>query len=362
MDKTEKKNSLAYSALLLLAALIWGSAFVAQSVGMDYIGPFTFGAVRNTIGFLVLLPVSYFSRRYTRRAAVSAGGNLSGATGSGKSRVAGRTADKGTGKTTSAARQTPIAGLICGVVLCSASSFQQAGIAYTTVGKSGFITAMYIVIVPVLGIFLKKKTTWRTWVAVLLAVAGLYLLCIKAGDLSLGYGDLLMLACAFLFAVHILVVDHYMNDGGGESSASGDTDRKPAGTVTTAIDPVTLSCVQFGVTALIQTVIMFIFEEPRIDAIIDAMPSILYAGVLSSGVAFTLQIITQKHLAPVVAALIMSMESVFSVLSGWVILGERMSVRETVGCVLMFSAIILAQLPGKKIKAKEQKNEIDYQQ
>ena len=366
MDKTEKKNSLAYSALLLLAALIWGSAFVAQSVGMDYIGPFTFGAVRNTIGFLVLLPVSYFSRRYTRRAAVSAGGNLSGATGSGKSRVAGRTADKSSGKTTSAVRQTLIAGLVCGVVLCSASSFQQAGIAYTTVGKSGFITAMYIVIVPVLGIFLKKKTTWRTWVAVLLAVTGLYLLCIKAGDMSLGYGDLLMLACAFLFAVHILVVDHYMNDGGSEGSEQTPVpetaDRKPAGTITTAIDPVTLSCVQFGVTALIQTVIMFIFEEPRIDAIIDAMPSILYAGVLSSGVAFTLQIITQKHLAPVVAALIMSMESVFSVLSGWVILGERMSVRETVGCVLMFSAIILAQLPGKKIKVKEQKNEIDYQQ
>jgi drug/metabolite transporter (DMT)-like permease len=231
---------------------------------------------------------------------------------------------------------------------------------YTTVGKSGFITAMYIVIVPVLGIFLKKKTTWRTWVSVVLSVTGLYLLCIKAGDLSLGYGDLLMLACAFLFAIHILVVDHFMTvsipvrSGGsdGVTSGTGGADSASSHMLPAAledhVDGVTLSCIQFGVTALIQIVAMFIFEDPRMDAIMDAAPSILYAGVLSSGVAFTLQVITQRHLTPVVASLIMSMESVFSVLSGWVILGERMSVRETVGCVLMFVAIVLAQLPGRR--------------
>ena len=340
MNKKEKMNSPAYSALLILAAFIWGSAFVAQSVGMDYIGPFTFGAVRNTIGFLVLIPVAYVSRRmYARSVRRSLGIKK---------------------KLSRINKRTYIAGLICGVILCTASSFQQCGIVYTTVGKSGFITAMYIVIVPVLGIFLKKKSTWRTWVSVVLSVTGLYLLCIKAGDLSLGYGDLLMLACAFLFAIHILVVDHFMTvsipvrsgEADGVTSGTGGADRDSSHMLPAAledhVDGVTLSCIQFGVTALIQIVAMFIFEEPRIDAIMDAAPSILYAGVLSSGVAFTLQVITQRHLTPVVASLIMSMESVFSVLSGWVILGERMSVRETVGCVLMFTAIVLAQLPGRR--------------
>ena len=340
MSKTEKMNSPAYSALLLLAAFIWGSAFVAQSVGMDYIGPFTFGAVRNTIGFLVLIPVAYVSRRMYARSIMRSVGVRK--------------------KLSRINKRTYIAGLICGVILCTASSFQQCGIVYTTVGKSGFITAMYIVIVPVLGIFLKKKSTWRTWVSVVLSVTGLYLLCIKAGDLSLGYGDLLMLACAFLFAIHILVVDHFMSvstlirsSGLDEATGrTGDADSASSHELPAVledhVDGVTLSCIQFGVTALIQIVAMFIFEEPVVDAILDAAPSILYAGVLSSGVAFTLQVITQRHLTPVVASLIMSMESVFSVLSGWVVLGERMSVRETIGCVLMFVAIVLAQLPGRR--------------
>ena len=368
MNKKEKMNSPAYSALLILAAFIWGSAFVAQSVGMDYIGPFTFGAVRNTIGFLVLIPVAYVSRRmYARSVRRSLGdGQISRLM-----KNAGESPDNQASQTTAGIKKirkklsrinkrTYIAGLICGVILCTASSFQQCGIVYTTVGKSGFITAMYIVIVPVLGIFLKKKTTWRTWVSVVLSVTGLYLLCIKAGDLSLGYGDLLMLACAFLFAIHILVVDHFMTvsisvrSGGsdGVTAGTGDADNASSHELPAVledhVDGVTLSCIQFGVTALIQIVAMFIFEEPVVDAILDAAPSILYAGVLSSGVAFTLQVITQRHLTPVVASLIMSMESVFSVLSGWVVLGERMSVRETIGCVLMFTAIVLAQLPGRR--------------
>ncbi len=297
-----RNNSLAHSMLLLLAAAIWGSAFVAQSVGMDYIGPFTFSAVRNTIGFLVLIPVAAICQK--------------------------KWPENAKGHPFGISKQTLIGGIICGVVLCASSNFQQCGMVYTTVGKSGFITALYIVFVPVFGIFLKKKTTWRTWFSVVLAVVGLYLLCMKGSDLTLNLGDGLMLVCAMLFAGHILTVDRFI-DGA---------------------DSVTMSCIQFGVTAAISTVLMFVFEEPQVGPITQAWLPILYAGILSSGVAFTLQIITQRHLNPVVAALIMSMESVFSVLSGWIVLGEWMSMREMCGCILMFVAIILAQIPGRSKK------------
>ena len=294
-----KQNSLLHSLLLTLAAAIWGSAFVAQSVGMEHIGPFTFSAVRNTVGFLVLIPISFWSRK--------------------------RYPENSNGHRFGLSRATVIGGLVCGVILCASSNFQQCGMVYTTVGKSGFITALYVVFVPVFGLFLKKKTTWRTWVSVFLAVVGLYLLCMTGLDLTLNIGDGLMLICAMLFAVHILAVDRFVDGADG----------------------VTMSCIQFGVTALLSTVCMFLFEEPQVDAILTAWVPILYAGILSSGVAFTLQIITQRRLTPVVAALIMSMESVFSVLSGWIVLGETLSVRETVGCVLMFTAIVLSQLPGR---------------
>ncbi len=296
----QSKSSLTHSLLLVLAAAIWGSAFVAQSVGMDYIDPFTFSAVRNTVGFLVLIPVSIWSRK--------------------------KFPETSAGHRFGISKETLIGGLVCGLVLCASSNFQQYGVAYTTVGKSGFITALYIVFVPVFGIFLKKKTTWRTWISVMLAVAGLYLLCMKGTDFTLNIGDGLMMVCAMLFACHILTVDHF----------------------TEGADGVTMSCIQFGVTAAISTVLMFVFEKPQVESITMAWLPILYAGVLSSGVAFTLQIITQRHLSPVVAALIMSLESVFSVLSGWIVLGEWMTPREMAGCVLMFAAIILAQLPGKK--------------
>ena len=297
-----RNNSLAHSMLLLLAAAIWGSAFVAQSVGMDYIGPFTFSAVRNSIGFVVLIPVAAICQK--------------------------KWPENAKGHPLGISKQTLIGGIICGVILCASSNFQQCGMVYTTVGKSGFITALYIIFVPIFGIFLKKKTTWRTWFSVVLAVAGLYLLCMKGTDLTLNVGDALMLVCAMLFAFHILTVDRFI-DGA---------------------DSVTMSCIQFGVTAVISTVLMFIFEEPQVGPITQAWMPILYAGILSSGVAFTLQIITQRHLNPVVAALIMSMESVFSVLSGWIVLGELMSAREMCGCILMFVAIILAQIPGRSKK------------
>ena len=300
MRSQTENNSILHSILLLLAAAIWGSAFVAQSVGMDHIGPFTFSAIRNTVGFLVLIPVSIWSRKHFK---TTSEGHRFGISG-----------------------QTLAGGLVCGLFLCASSNFQQCGMVYTTVGKSGFITALYVVFVPVLGVFLKKRTSWRTWVSVMLAVIGLYLLCMTGDDMSINYGDGLMLICACLFAFHILAVDRFIDGADG----------------------VTLSCIQFGVTAVISAVLMFVFEEPSMEAINMSWLPILYAGVLSSGVAFTLQIITQRHLSPVVAALIMSMESVFSVISGWLIIGETMSERELIGCVIMFAAIILAQLPGRQ--------------
>ena len=267
------KNSL----LLLLTATIWGVAFVAQSVGMDYVGGFTFNMTRSLIGSAVLLPVIWFR------------------------------------------------GLACGILMCLASNFQQFGIKYTTVGKAGFITACYIVLVPILGLFLKKKCSPFIWLAVAMAVAGLYLLCIKDG-FSIGKGDILVLICAVLFSFHILVIDYY----------------------SPKVDGVKLSCIQFLVCGILSGIPALIFEKPEISAVLTAWQPILYAGVMSCGVAYTLQIIGQKNMNPTVASLILSLESCISVLAGWVILGQQLSAREIAGCVIMFAAIILAQLPQKE--------------
>lgn len=293
------KFTIRQSALLLLTATIWGVAFVAQSVGMEYIGPFTFNAVRNLIGAVVLLPCIALLKkvRTSERTAV---------------------ADK---------RATVIGGLCCGVFLLVASSLQQIGIMYTTVGKAGFITAMYIVLVPLGGIFLKKKVGARVWFAVLLAVAGLYLLCMTDGGFSLQKGDILVLACALAFAVHILVIDHFSSK----------------------VDGVKMSCIQFFVCAVLSGVCMLLFESPDMAAILQAWVPVLYAGVFSCGVGYTLQIIGQRGLNPTVASLILSLESVVSVIAGWLILHQAMSGRELSGCVLMFAAIILVQLPEGKI-------------
>ena len=211
------------------------------------------------------------------------------------------------------------------MALFLASNLQQFGIKYTTVGKAGFITALYIILVPVLGLFMRKRVQGKVWVSVVLAVAGLYLLCITDG-FSLGVGDLLVLLCALMFSVHILVIDYF----------------------SPRTDGVKMSCIQFFVCGILSGIAMLIFEKPSLDAILQAWMPILYAGVLSCGVAYTLQIVGQKDMDPTVAALILSLESVVSVLAGWVLLGESMSLRELSGCGLMFAAIILAQLPGSK--------------
>jgi drug/metabolite transporter (DMT)-like permease len=294
------------SLLLFLTAAIWGVAFVAQSVGMEYIEPFTFNAVRSLIGAVVLLPCIQILGRGKKTTELAEGG--------GAPCVA-----KGKGF---ADKTLWIGGISCGVCLFVASNLQQFGILYTTVGKAGFITAMYIVIVPLLGIFIGKKTNRKIWAAVALAVAGLYLLCMTEGSLTLQKGDLLVGCCAVVFSLHILIIDYFAPK----------------------VDGVRMSCIQFLVCGLLSLVCMFLFETPELTLILQAWLPVLYAGVMSCGVAYTLQIVGQRGMNPTAASLLLSMESVVSLIAGWIILGQKMSGRELMGCGLMFLAIILAQL------------------
>ena len=219
-----------------------------------------------------------------------------------------------------------LGGVCCGLALGVASCLQQLGIQYTTVGKAGFITALYIVIVPILGLFFHKKVGVKLWVSVVVAVFGLYLLCMS-GSLTLQKGDFLVLLCAVAFSVHIMVIDYF----------------------SPKVDGVKMSCIQFFVAGLLSAVAMLAAEGvPALQDLLVSWGPILYAGALSSGVAYTLQIIGQKGVNPTVASLVLSLESVISVLAGWLILQQSMSSREVLGCVLMFGAIVLAQLPERK--------------
>ncbi|MDO5350404.1 MAG: DMT family transporter [Lachnospiraceae bacterium] len=291
------KNAL----LLLLTATIWGVAFVAQSVGMDYVEPFTFNAVRSIIGGLVLIPVIRYTSTRNQPADILPEAGQS---------------DK---------RTLLLGGISCGVMLCLASNFQQFGVKYTTVGKAGFITACYIVIVPILGLFLKKKCGPAIWGAVVMAVAGLYLLCMEGDQLTISRGDFLVFICAILFSLHILVIDYF----------------------SPKTDGVKLSCIQFFVCGILSGAAMLLFEHPTVANILAAWAPILYAGVMSCGVAYTLQIVGQKGMNPTISSLILSLESSISVLAGWVLLGQSLSGRQLVGCGIMFGAIVLAQLPGR---------------
>ena len=287
------------AAILMLTAFIWGTAFVAQSVGMDYLGPFTFNGVRSLIGAAALLPCIWLLQILNKK--------------------------EGTVKEEGSRKDLIIGGIACGLLLFAASSLQQIGIQYTSAGKAGFITAFYIVIVPVLGIFLHKKIGWKVWIAVLLALAGLYFLCITE-KFTIGKGDIFIILCALVFSLHIMVIDHF----------------------SPMVDGVKMSCIQFLVCGIVSIPFMVLTETPRLDAMLAGWFPLVYAGVFSCGVAYTLQIVGQKNVNPAIASLILSLESCFSVLAGWMILGERLSVRESAGCILMFAAIILAQLPDKK--------------
>lgn len=295
MNKIQLRNSL----LLLLTAIIWGSAFVAQSVGMDYVEPFTFTFARSIIGGIVLIPcILLLTDRENRERRVT--------------------------------KTEWIGGACCGVFLFAASNFQQFGILHTTVGKAGFITALYVVLVPVFGIFMKKRVPLLVWICVAISVVGLYLLCIPKGSLALSYGDLLVVICAVLFSFHILVIDYFSPKGNG----------------------VIISCIQFFVCGILSGIVMMFTETPSVGNLIDAKWSILYAGVLSSGVAYTLQVVAQKDVNPTIASLILCLESVVAVLAGWIVLGDELSTRELTGCVLMFAAIVMAQF---KTPEKERK-------
>lgn len=299
-----------HSLLLVLAALIWGIAFVAQSVGGDACGPYTFNGIRSILGGIILIPVIIILDK----------------TGLSKSTPN----DKESRKT------LLIGGTLCGICLCLGSNVQQLGLYLgASAGKAGFLTACYILIVPILGIFLKKKCGINIWIGVVLTLIGLYLLCFD-GSLAFKTADLLLLSCAFFFAIHILVIDYF----------------------SPKVDGIKMSCIQFFVCGIITAVPMFIFDMGHSFANIStwaiALTSlntwipIFYAGFLSCGVAYTLQIVGQPGLNPTVASLILSMESVFAVISGWLILGETMGIRELAGCGLIFVAIVLAQMPDKK--------------
>ena len=287
---------------LLLTAFIWGIAFVAQSVGMKYIGPFTFNCVRFFIGGVILIPVIILLNNKNKEEI--------------KSQSIQTSEEK--------KKYTVWGGILCGILLCSASTFQQMGICRTSVGKAGFITALYIIIVPLLGIFLHKGITILLGISTIIAMLGFYLLCIS-GQIKINSGDILVLICAFIFSLHILVIDYYSPKGNG----------------------VAISCIQFFVSALISGVFMFLFEKPIITQILSAYVPILYAGVFSCGVAYTLQIIGQQKMEPTVASLILSLESVFSALAGWFILKQGLSMKELIGCMFVFIAVILAQLPQR---------------
>ena len=291
-----KKEQIKGSLLLFLAAIIWGVAFVAQSVGMDYVGPFTFNCVRTLIGGIVLIPCIAILNR-------------------GKVKKKTDFTEK---------KRLLLGGICCGVALTTGSTLQQFGIMYTTVGKAGFITAFYIIIVPILGLFLGKKCGVSVWISVVIALAGLYFLCITDG-FSIGKGDIYVFLGAIAFSIHILVIDHFtqFNDG------------------------VKMSCIQFFVCGILCFVPMMLFEQPEISMILLAWKPILYAGVMSCGVAYTLQIVGQKNMNPTVASLILSLESVTSVIAGFLVLHQNLSHRELIGCGLMFVAIVLAQLPQK---------------
>lgn len=298
-----KTNRIRQNVLPLLAAFIWGTAFVAQSVGADYVEPFTFNAARSAVAFLFLLVLCLILRAVRK----------------GRGTPAAQTSSR---------RELITAGVCCGVALTVASYFQQKGLETTTSGKAGFITALYIVIVPIVGIFLKKKAPRTIWLGVALAVAGLYCLCITE-EFRITTGDFYILLCAFCFSGHILIIDHFSQK----------------------VDGVEMSCVQFLVAAVLSSLGMLAAEAPSLEALRGCLFSILYVGVFSSGVGYTLQILAQKDSDPTVVSLLLSLESVFATLSGAIILGDRMSGKEYAGCVLMLAAVILAQLPDKRGEA-----------
>ena len=290
------KENIRSNLLLLLAAIIWGVAFVAQSDAMNYVGALTFNGGRFFLGALVLLPLVLVNQHKL-------------------------------GKEGRAKQRKPLllGGLFCGSTLAIATALQQYGLIETSAGKAGFLTALYVVLVPMIGLLFRRKVPFTVWIGALVAVVGMYLLCINGESFTLAGGDILILLCAVAFSVQITLVAHYSPQ----------------------VDGVTLSCLEFFVAGVLNFVPALFVEQNHIPSLMAAWLPLLYTGILSSGVAYTLQMLGQKHAHPAIASLIMSLESVFAALAGWIILHDVMSPRELWGSVLMFAAVVLAQIPVK---------------
>ena len=299
-----KVNRIRQNVFPMLAALIWGTAFVAQSVAADRVGAFTFTAARSAVAFVFLLVLCLVFRALRRRDFRQEARPRPGAR-----------------------RDLAIGGACCGAALTVATNLQQIGLETTSSGKAGFITALYIVIVPIAGIFLRKKAPRAIWLSVALAVVGLYLLCVQE-SFSVTEGDWYVLLCSFCFAGHILLIDHF----------------------TQRVDGVELSCVQFLVMAVLSTALMLVMETPDWAGLLSCIGPVLYVGIFSSGVGYTLQILAQKDSDPTVVSLLLSLESVFATIAGALLLEEWMSGKEYLGCLLMLAAVVLAQLPDFRKK------------
>lgn len=298
--------------LILLAAFIWGTAFLAQKDG-GQVGTFTFNGARNLIGGVSLLPVIFVLDRLRER---------SGSKSSREDFDDVETADLGWNRTVFAG------GILLGVILFIASSLQQYGLLFTTIGKVGFITALYSLIVPILSVLLGKRVSKLTWLGVFIGLVGLYFMSMHGESLHLSYGDSVVLGCAFAFSIQIMLIDHFAPK----------------------VDGVKLACVEFLTVGVISLFFMFTFEDPSLEAMSKIIPSLVYAGIFSSGVAYTLQIVGQRGANPTQASLVMCLESVFALLTGAIVLHERMLPIEYAGAVLIFIAVVLAQLPDKTDK------------
>ena len=292
----KSSNIVKQNVLPLLAALIWGTAFAAQAVAAEHLQPFTVNAIRSAIAAVVLALTAWIFLRLGQSQRPDWKALLLG-------------------------------GLLCGTLLAAASNLQQMGISDTGAGKAGFLTALYVVLVPVFGVVLGKRAPAQVWLGAVIAVAGLYLLCVKAGErLTIEPADAALLGCAVIFAVHTHCVNHFAQ----------------------RVDGIQLSCAQFVVMTLLSALGMLLFEQPTLSAVGACLPSLLYIGVFSSGVAYTLEIIAIKDADPTVVTILLSLESVFAVLAGALLLHEGLSAREYAGCALMFLAVLLAQLPLKR--------------
>jgi drug/metabolite transporter (DMT)-like permease len=320
-EKIVNKTRITGASILLTTAIIWGIAFVAQSEGTRFMGPFSFNSIRFMLGGVFLIPV--IKIKDTLRKSKSKEKTEKDWDKENTSFLLSEKSNK---------RALIIGGLSCGIILAIANSFQQFGIMSTSVGKSGFITTLYIILVPIIGIFLKKKPPVIVWISAFLAMIGLYLLCINENS-ALNRGDIYLMICAVLFSCHILVIDYF----------------------SPKVDGIKLSCFQFFVSGFMCMIMSLIFETVTWAQVMDCMVPILYTGIMSCGVAYTCQIVGQKYMEPAVASLILSLESVVSVLAGWLILGQVLSVKEMVGCGIVFVAVILAQLPHNAEEKKEER-------